>query len=102
MEEHSRCVLGGERDGRLPQGEGPCESCGQDGGAHGVVDGVAQLHGLGDEPRGAEVLGDEVGQGAWHAGQERDAHDAEEPDVPDGSYDERLDGGSLQNDHGGS
>ena len=66
-----------------------------------MVDVVAQLHGGPEgEPRGAEVL-DEVGLGAWRAGQVLDVHGAEEPDGPDGSCDE-LDGGSLLNDHGGS
>ena len=66
-----------------------------------MVDGVAQQHGgLEDEPRGVEVL-DEVGLGAWRAGQALDVHGAEEPDGPDGSCDEQG-GGSLLNDHGGS
>ena len=63
---------------------------------------MAQLHGgLEGEPRGAEVL-DEVGLGAWRAGQALDVHGAQEPDGPDGSCDEQGDGGSLQNDRGGS
>ena len=66
-----------------------------------MVDGVAQLHGGPEgEPRGAKVL-DEVGLGAWRAGQVLDVHGAEELDGPDGSCDERG-GGSLLNDHGGS